>query len=456
MIGRTTLLRSIICCIGITMAIVSFGQQKTRILFVLDASNSMNGKWQSEDKMSVAKRLLDETLNELKGTPDLELALRVYGHGSSITFGEQNCDDTELLVPFGSYRYTQISEALAGITPQGTTPIARSIERAAGDFPDAEADNIIILITDGIEACDEDPCAASLALQRKGIVLKPFVIGIGMDEIDTDAFECIGRYYDATSEETFSTVLKAIVSQALNNTTAQVNLLDEERAPIETNVPLSFINSDNGKVVYQFVHTMNKAGHPDTLDLDPAYTYDVIAHTLPPVTVEFTSLIPGGHTTIEIDTPQGAMDLSMNGRNAYKDLKCLVRVSDEQDVINVQDFNSTERYLTGIYDLVVLTLPRTAIPNVKIKGGTVTPVSIPTPGVLNLDLPSAGFGCIQQMYGQDLDWVCSLAERETQQQFVLQPGTYKVLYRARNAKQSLYSIEKEFTIRSEESVMIQL
>ena len=38
----------------------------------------------------------------------------------------------------------------------------------------------MILITDGIEECGGDH-AISIALQKKGIVLKPFVIGVGLD-----------------------------------------------------------------------------------------------------------------------------------------------------------------------------------------------------------------------------------------------------------------------------------
>ena len=60
---------------------LSNSQDLTRILFVLDASNSMNGRWQSRTKMDVATDLLNRSLNELKGTPDLELELRAYGHG---------------------------------------------------------------------------------------------------------------------------------------------------------------------------------------------------------------------------------------------------------------------------------------------------------------------------------------------------------------------------------------
>ncbi|MBK9638483.1 MAG: hypothetical protein IPO63_11975 [Bacteroidetes bacterium] len=47
------------------------------------------------------------------------------------------------------------------ISPSGTTPIARSLEECGGDFPKSQARNIIILITDGIEECNGDPCAVS-------------------------------------------------------------------------------------------------------------------------------------------------------------------------------------------------------------------------------------------------------------------------------------------------------
>jgi Ca-activated chloride channel family protein len=275
-----------------------------------------------------------------------------------------------------------------------------------------------------------------------------------MDEIDTDAFECIGNFFDAGSEETFETILKVVISQALDNTTVQVNLLDGAGEPTETNVPLTFMDSKTGAVHYQFMHTLNKAGNPDTLPLDPAYTYDVIAHTLPPQKIDFQPIIPGEHTTIEMETPQGELDLRMDGRNSYRDLKSLVRQSGLQELINVQDFNSSERYIEGIYDLEVLTLPRTKIPSVKIRAGLVTPVAIPTPGVLNLNLPSSGYGCIQSVRGQKLEWVCNLDDKDTQQQFILQPGLYRIVYRSRNSKQAIYTLEREFKIESESSVQI--
>ncbi|MGZ4057182.1 MAG: vWA domain-containing protein, partial [Bacteroidia bacterium] len=151
----------------------------TRIEFVFDASFSMFGQWQSGMKMDIAKKMLSDFLDSIKGVGNLEVALRCYGHQVPLR-PERSCTDTKLEVPFNSNLSTSINaikNRLKTIVPKGTTPIAYTLEQCGGDFPSASNPNlrnIIILITDGIEECDGDPCAVSLALQKKGIILKPF------------------------------------------------------------------------------------------------------------------------------------------------------------------------------------------------------------------------------------------------------------------------------------------
>jgi len=70
----------------------------TRILFVLDASQSMYGRWQSDMKISIARKLLSKVLDSLQTIENIELALRVYGH--QYPFPPQVCNDTKLIVPF--------------------------------------------------------------------------------------------------------------------------------------------------------------------------------------------------------------------------------------------------------------------------------------------------------------------------------------------------------------------
>src|SRR5690606_5985063 len=74
----------------------AFSQDKqeplTRMLFVFDASNSMNAFWGDRPKIETARELLLASLKELEGKPNLELALRLYGHQTPIKPGEQDCD----------------------------------------------------------------------------------------------------------------------------------------------------------------------------------------------------------------------------------------------------------------------------------------------------------------------------------------------------------------------------
>jgi hypothetical protein len=58
-------------------------QQTNRILFIFDDSYSMYAPWNSNIKIEVAKKIMGEFLDSLKTLPNLELALRCYGHQTS-------------------------------------------------------------------------------------------------------------------------------------------------------------------------------------------------------------------------------------------------------------------------------------------------------------------------------------------------------------------------------------
>ena len=215
---------------------ISFAQQKTRILFILDASNSMNLDWDKQTRMAAAKEILMQSVEGLRGIPDLEIALRVYGHQSNVTNTYQDCNDTKLEVPFGTNTIDAIKTKVRGLAAKGATAIARSLEAASADFPDTISRNFIILITDGLESCDNDPCVIAKKLKEKGVKVTPFVIGLGMDLSYLEKFNCIGAFTDAESKEAFKVVLNNVISKALLNTTAQINLYDITKKPKETDV----------------------------------------------------------------------------------------------------------------------------------------------------------------------------------------------------------------------------
>lgn len=433
-------------------------RQLTRLLFVMDASNSMNAFWDNQPKINAAREVLLRSLTEIEGQPDLEIALRLYGHQTRIEPGQQDCDDTKLEVPFGPNSIPAIRERMKTVQCLGTTPIARSLLRSADDFPPcADCRNIIILITDGIEACDEDPCAVSRALQAKGIILKPFVIGVGLVGDEKYSLQCVGNYYDAGTPAMFDHVLRLVISQALNNTTTTLHLLDVNGKPKETNVPVTFYDQRTGQQRYNFVHTMSSKGEPDTVTIDPLFTYRVVAHTIPESVRENVVVKAGQHNIITLDAGQG--DLELRTESAWgseRGIPVIVRKDGLDATLHVQDLNSTERYRVGRYDLEVLTLPRLTIPDVDVKQSAVTTISVPQPGTINIVPTAPGPGAIFLKDGSELNWVVDLDPAAARHQFRLLPGSYKVVYRSDSARQTIYSIEKDFTITGGQSTTVNL
>ena len=426
-----------------------------RILFLFDASQSMLGKWNQNRKIDVATSLLKEIVDSLKPIPNVELALRVYGHQSNVP--PQDCADTKLEVPFAKGNHDKIKEFLTDLTPRGTTPIAYSLEQAGGDFPKAaNSRNIIVLITDGLEECKGDPCAISYALQSKGVTLKPFIIGVGLTADIITTLDCVGKYYDASTEESFRDILKVVVTQILNPTTAQVNLLDTYNKAKETNVPFTLYDMQTGGMVYNYIHTFNDAGNPDTLYLDNNITYRLKIHTIPPVEKSNITLSSGKHNIIAVNTPQGTLSLKVIGTNQYGSLKCIVREAGKTNTLHVMDFGFTEDFIVGEYDLEILSTPRIYLNKVKIGQSSTTTIEIEEPGLLNLQMGAPGYGAIYKLNGKDMEFVCTINESASQIALVMQPGTYKAVFRYKAYTQTLQTKEKNFTIVSGNSTIVSM
>ena len=441
----------------VLFSVVLFGQQqqpKTRILFVFDASNSMLGKWETNRKIDVAKDMLIKLIDSLQTIPNVETALRVYGFQSYVP--PQDCDDTKLVVPFSKNNRYDIVSFLSNVEPRGTTPIARSLELAGNDFPECEnCRNIIILITDGIEACDGDPCAVSLALQKKGVILRPFVLGIGLDVNFKESFECIGKYYDARSEDDFNNLIGVVIYQALNNTTCQINLLSENGLPSETNVNMTFYDKLSGTVKHNFIHTINDRGNPDTIALDPLFTYDVVVNTIPPVYIDSIQLEVGKHSIFATDAPQGILQLKDNS-NKTSNINVIVREAGKMNTINVQQVNTNEKYIVNKYDLEILTLPRIYLYDIGIKQSYTTTIQIPRPGTITVIRQFEVYGSIYTKKDGKMEWVCNLHSNTLRRNINLQPGKYTIIYRAKGEKKTYKTKQKNISVTSGSTKMIRL
>ncbi|NPA67569.1 MAG: VWA domain-containing protein [Chlorobi bacterium] len=427
---------------------------KTRILFIFDESYSMQGLWQSGRKIDIAKNLLIKMVDSLKNIENLEMALRMYGNRSKVP--PQDCNDTHLEVPFRKNNAEQIKLKLKTTVPKGTTPIAQSLEEAGDDFPPcSNCKNIIILITDGKEECKGDPCKIAIMLQNKGITIRPFIIGIGLDVEFKKAFECIGDFYNATNEKQFSNIMKKVVKKSLYGTSAEIDLLDIYDKPSETNVNITLFNQKNNTLFKNFIHTLNYKGNPDTLVLPSSITYKIKVHTIPPVTKENVKIKEGIHNKIKIKTPQGKLNIIQENGLELKGTKCIVRKHGSMKTLNVQELFEPVKYIVGEYDLEILSKPRIYINKVKINQSKTTSVKIKQPGLANIYLPSKGYGGIYKAEKNDIKYIDDL-NQITLKSIYLQPGHYIAVYRPAGIKMTSMSKERHFIIKSGHSVNISL
>jgi Ca-activated chloride channel family protein len=418
--------------------------EKTRILFLLDASGSMEGMWEGkESRMEIAKKILAKLVDSLRANQHLELALRVYGH--RFNRSANNCQDTQLEVPFGAKNHNTIINKLKDITPRGTTPITYSLQQAAGDFPTAKGyRNILILITDGIESCGGDPCAASVEFQRKGIFLRPFIIGLGLD--GGKALDCAGKYVDAQNTTSFNNVLNSSIETTFSKTTLSIEVLNNEGVPFESNVNISLVNSTAGNPVYEFVHYLDKQGRPDTVQIDPVPGYDMVVHTLPPIIQKNISVTSGKHNVVKVKAPQGNLIVKSEGKGVV--FNAIIREKDKREILNQQQSGESYRYLAGNYTVETITFPRRTF-DITIEADKTSTVALPTPGVANISTRSSGYGSIFEVMpdGREV-WVCKLNESKAAHAYNLLPGTYRIAFRARAAAGSKYTGVKTFTILS--------
>ena len=422
----------------------------TRILFLLDASGSMMAGWEGQPRWAVAKRLLAQMVDSLNAYPNLELALRVYGHQHPNS--EKNCEDSRLEVHFAAHNAKAIKARLTTLKAQGNTPITYSLLQSAKDFPaDRHARNVLLLITDGLESCNADPCAASVALQRQRVFLKPFIIGIGAEKEFGRQLECLGQYYNAAEVKTFRTVMSDVIAQTLAKTTVAVNLTDADGRSTESNVNLTFTNNVTGQPEYNYVHYRDAQGRADVLDIDALQSYDLVINTVPPVRQAHLNIKPGRANVLTYKTPQGTLWLQPQPLtpNPYGTMRAVVRAPGSTATLVSPAFGERQKLLAGNYEVEILTLPRLTR-RISIRQGQEVAVTYAAPGTLNITTDLKGYGSLYKVNEDESQtWIYTLPDGASSKiNLAMQPGAYRLIYRTKTSTGSKFTDVRNFSIRS--------
>lgn len=188
------------------------------LLLVLDASSSMaEPDADGAPRIDAARTALHAMIEEL--APEQAVGLRVFGGAVHEDRPDaQTCVDSELVVPVGTGNADALSQAVEAYAPLGDTPIAYALQQAAGDLSET-GERTIVLVSDGVETCDPDPCEVARELRAGGLDLVIHTVGLGADDRTRSQLQCIaaaggGEYFGASDAETLTTALGRLATRA--------------------------------------------------------------------------------------------------------------------------------------------------------------------------------------------------------------------------------------------------
>ncbi|MDJ0628456.1 MAG: VWA domain-containing protein [Rhodobacter sp.] len=198
-------------CILVAMLAAGSAAADENVIVVFDGSNSMWGQIDGTAKIEIARGVMDNLLGDW--TEDRSVGLMAYGHRR-----RGDCTDIEVLVPPGTQARQSILDRINAITPTGKTPLTAAVEQAARELSYTDRPATVVLISDGLESCDRDPCALAEALEKGGVGFTAHVVGFGLgaDE-DAASLACIadrtgGQYISASNAQELGTALSAVAT----------------------------------------------------------------------------------------------------------------------------------------------------------------------------------------------------------------------------------------------------
>jgi len=207
---------SAIALLGMLMCAAPASAADRNVALILDASGSMNGRLADGSRKIVAAKSAVADLVQ-KIPDDVNLSFRAYGHQHHRS--KHDCKDTQLLVPAGSAAANRndITGSSEALKAQGYTPITYVLGLAADDLKEATGQKTIVLVSDGKETCEGDPCVLARKLAEADADLTIHTVGFGVDAQARLQLQCIagtarGSYRDAgTALDLLKTMEKAAI-----------------------------------------------------------------------------------------------------------------------------------------------------------------------------------------------------------------------------------------------------
>lgn len=438
-----------------------------RAILVLDASGSMWGQVDGTPKIAIARDVIRGLLDDWNTKVDL--GVTAYGHRE-----KGNCADIETLVPVGPVDGDRMMSAIDSLNPKGKTPLTDAVRQAAEALKYTEERATVLLVSDGKETCNADPCAAAAELEANGIDFTVHVVGFDLTEEEKTQLQCIA---DNTGGKFLSADNAPELHAAMATTVQLVAEPEPEPAPAgPTGLKLQATLTEDGEPVKAMFDIRaakqdlegkrklidrehSKPGKPAIFELAPA-TYFVTATygkarrsaeiaIAPGELVEQSIVIPAGHMRLSAALAEGGdkVDVRFDVYHVKQDLegkrKMVSREASKPGKPALFILAEGDYFVTAVYGRVERSF------DLQVKAGELNEQTLVVPaGLLRLTASHAEGGeALEARFDvyhgkQDIEGKRKLAAREHSKPgkpalFKLAEGSYFVTANAGKAKRSV-------------------
>ena len=348
------------------------------LLLILDASGSMWGQIDGENKIVIARRVVAELIGGLPA--DSSLGLVAYGHRR-----EGDCADIETVVSPGPLDAATFSASVNGLNPKGKTPITAALEHT---FELLDGPATVILLSDGLETCDGDPCEAVRKFRETGAELLTHVVGFDVGKEDVSQFECIaqaggGLFLEAENAEQLAGALETAVALEVGEPAGRLVVKATANGELQ-DVSIWVTRVEDGEQIAGSRTYTSPETNPREIPL-PDGVYDVEIKAVgvsgaPSRRYEGVEIVEGGVVEKELDFSPGELAVLVERNGELSD--ATVRAFDGETQKQVaagrtyRSANSNPRVLNvlaGKYDVEVKSVEIAGSPNRLFEGVEVRP-----------------------------------------------------------------------------------
>ncbi|MEM7586101.1 MAG: VWA domain-containing protein [Acidobacteriota bacterium] len=421
------------------------------LLLVFDASGSMWGQIEGENKIVIARQVLGDLVDGLPKSS--EVGVVAYGHRS-----KGDCEDIETVVPLSPLDKASLKQTVNALNPKGKTPITKSIQQALDIVRQQDEGATIILVSDGLETCGGDPCAAVRAAKEQGANFLLHVVGFDVEGEDLSQLECAaqaggGLFRSADNAAELGEALEAAVALPVDLPIGRLaikGIADDELQDVSIRVN----RKEDGEEMAVARTYRSSNTNPSSIPL-PDGTFDVRVLAIGikgDVERHFEVEIKKGSTvekTVDFSTGELLVAITKNG-SLLADGTVRVRVAGTKRQVAIsRTYTSANtnpraiRLTSGIYDVEVKSVEIEGKPTHLFQGIEVPPQGsielshefasgmLSLGAVQNGDLVDVTVGVVDADTGKAVCQGRTYADPKTNPKtFEVPPGRYRVNYKA--------------------------